>query len=72
MTTPPVQTPPPGAHPTPTPVPVHLAVGATGIHLGDLDTEPEHVRRDLAALLREAADVIERGSDDDLDEDTEP
>ncbi|EFL00595.1 predicted protein [Streptomyces sp. SPB78] len=77
MTTPPAQTPPPGAHPTPevptpTPVPVHLAVGATGIHLGDLDTEPDHVRRDLAALLREAADVIEYGSDDDLDEDDEP
>ncbi|ALF00205.1 hypothetical protein AVV12_gp74 [Streptomyces phage SF3] len=51
---------------------MHLAVGATGIHLGDLDTEPDHVRRDLAALLREAADVIEYGSDDDLDEDDEP
>lgn len=76
MTTPPAHTPPPGAHPTPeaptpTPVPVHLAVGPNGMHLGDLVTEPDHVRRDLAALLREAADVIEHGLDDDQDEDAE-
>ncbi|WP_432160762.1 hypothetical protein [Streptomyces sp. NRRL F-5630] len=76
MTTPPAQTPPPGAHPTPevptpTPTPVHLRVGDSEVHLGDLTIDGEHYRHGLAAFLRGVADVIERGLDDQV-EDAEP
>lgn len=60
-------------HPTPTPgVPVHLRVGGTGVPLGELATDGDHFRADLAAFLRAVADLIEHGPNDDQVEDVEP
>lgn len=68
---------PPGTHPTPevptpTPTPVHLRVGGSEVHLGDLTTDGDHYRHDLAAFLRDVAGVIEHGTDGDQVEESEP
>ncbi|NGO68245.1 hypothetical protein G5C65_07735 [Streptomyces sp. SB3404] len=51
---------------------MHLRVGDSEVHAGDLTTDADHYRHDLAAFLRAVADVIEHGTDGDQDEDTEP